>query len=78
MLLVWFGSKPLGDGSTILPLLTLLVVSEFSFFVTGIGTVIGSRHILSTGLKPVYAIITLLCLLLSLRFLWLGIELWPF
>ena len=77
MLLVWAGSQTGADGATVLPLLTLLVISEFSFFVTAIGTFIGGKHILASGIKPLYVTVTTLCLLLSLRFLWLGIELWP-
>jgi len=77
MLLVVFGSKTQGEAGTVLPLLSLLVMSEFAFFVTAIAAYIGVSHIVSTGIKPLYAITTLLCLLLSLRFMVLGIQLWP-
>jgi hypothetical protein len=71
------GSETGHDGQTLMPLLTLLVVSEFSFFVTAIGGYIGIKHNLSTSTKPIYIVITLLCILLSLRFLFLGVALWP-
>ncbi len=77
LLVVVRGSQITSDGSTSLPLLTLLVVSEFSFFVNAIGAYIGFSHSLKSGFKPLYGIITLLCLLLSFYFLWLGIKLWP-
>lgn len=77
LLLVMKGSETGNDGQTILPLLTLLVVSEFSFFVTAIGGYIGIKHSLVTSTKPIYMVITLLCILLSLRFMLLGIALWP-
>lgn len=77
MLLVMIGSNTDNDGATSLPLLTLLIVSEFSFFVTAIGAYIGIKHIRSVGIKPVYTFITVLCAFLSLRFAFLGINLWP-
>jgi len=77
MLIVVFGSMTQGETGTVLPLLSLLVVSEFAFFLTAIAGYIGVSHLISTGIKPFYAITTLLCLLLSLRFMVLGIQLWP-
>lgn len=65
------------NGSRAIPLLTMLVISEFAFIVTGIGAFIGVRQIQSTGLKPVFTIVTILCILLAIRFMLLGIELWP-
>ncbi|MFW5450278.1 MAG: hypothetical protein ACKE9I_01665 [Methylophagaceae bacterium] len=77
LLVVVRGSQLASDGTTTLPLLTLLVVSEFSFFVTAIGAYIGIKNIPSIGIKSVYTLATVLCALLSLRFLFLGITLWP-
>ena len=77
MLVVMRGSETDGAGVTALPLLTLLVISEFAFFVTAIGAFLGLKRIYAVGIKPVYAIITVLCILLSVRFMLLGIELWP-
>lgn len=78
LLIVMKGGEPRVDGATAIPLLTLLVVSEFAFFVTAIGAYIGIKQILAVGLKPLYTVVTLLCMLLSVGFLWHGIELWPF
>jgi len=65
------------DGATTLPLLTLLVVSEFAFFATGIGAYIGLKHTQAVGIKPLYVLASVLCALLSVRFMFLGIDLWP-
>ncbi|MES9968999.1 MAG: hypothetical protein ABW092_03135 [Candidatus Thiodiazotropha sp.] len=78
LLLVMKGGETRADGTTAIPLLTLLVVSEFAFFVTAIGAYLGIKHMLAVGLKPLYGVITLLCMLLSVGFLWHGITLWPF
>ncbi len=77
LLVVLRGSQTANDGLTSLPLLTLLVVSEFSFFVNAIGAYIGINQLRKTGFQPLYGLITLLCLALSLYFMWLGIKLWP-
>jgi len=77
LLVVIGGSQMNTDNTTVLPLLTLLVVSEFSFFVTAIAVYIGSQNIKAMGFKSFYSLTTLLCLLLSIQFMLLGIELWP-
>jgi hypothetical protein len=77
LLIVMKGGETQVDGTTTIPLLTLLVVSEFAFFVTAIGAYLGIKHILAVGLKPFYTVITILCMLLSVTFLWRGITLWP-
>ncbi len=76
-LVVWQGSAIGADGSTRIPLLTLLVVCEFAFFVTAAGTYIGIRHFKAVQIKPVYAIVTGVCCLMAVRFMILGVELWP-
>lgn len=77
MLLVMAGSRIGPNGNTTLPLLALLVMSEFGFFVTAFGAFFGIQHIRSIGIKSVYTVVTLLCLLFAIRFMWLGIALWP-
>ncbi|MEW8090663.1 MAG: hypothetical protein AB2748_18115 [Candidatus Thiodiazotropha endolucinida] len=78
MLIVMKGSVTGDDGATAMPLLTLLVVSEFAFFVTAVGAYLGVMQILSLGIKPLITVVTLCCIVLSIGFMWLGIELWPF
>jgi uncharacterized membrane protein len=77
MLLLIKGSETGEDGSTLIPLLTLLVVCEFAFFVNAIGAYIGIKHTIATGLKPLYTVITLTCIVLAFLFAWIGISLWP-
>ena len=77
MLIIIRGSETGGDGNTAMPLLTLLVVSEFAFFVTAIGAFIGLKHIRAVGVQPLYALASVICVLLAIRFMWLGIKLWP-
>jgi len=64
-------------GEHALPLLTLLIVAEFGFFVTLIGAVLGVRTLLGQGLAPALLAITFGCGVLSLGFLYLGFTLWP-
>lgn len=77
MLVVMKGSELNSEGATTIPLLTLLVVTEFAFILTAIGVYIGTRHMLSTGIKTVYMTVTIICAILSVRFLFYGIGLWP-
>lgn len=77
LILVLKGSELGSDGTTLMPLLTLLVVSEFSFIVTAIGVYIGSQNIKTMGIQSVYSAATLLCLVFSITFMLLGIKLWP-
>ncbi len=77
LLVVFRGSQLDNNGTTLLPLLTLLIMSEFAFFVTAIGSYIGFKQLRTNGFRAVYAVATLLCLLLSVRFLFLGFSLWP-
>ena len=78
LLLVMKGSEIGDDGTTTIPLLTLLIVSEFAFFVTAVGAYLGIRQVQADGMKPLNVVITLFCMLLSVGFLWLGVILWPF
>ena len=77
MATVMIGSSEGGDGTTRLPLLTLLIASEFAFFVNVFAVYIGIRHTLASGARPVYVITTVLCVLLAAGFAYLGIGLWP-
>ena len=60
-----------------LPLLTLLVVNEFGFFVTAIGAGVGINAMLKQGVRPPLLLPTLGCAVLAAGFLYLGIRLWP-
>jgi len=60
-----------------LPLLTLLIMAEFGFFVTAFGAGHAIRMGITQGFG--FALFALIagCSLLSIGFLWLGISLWP-
>jgi hypothetical protein len=77
LLLILKGSEITTDGTTQIPLLTLLVFNEFSFFVTAIGAYIGLKECRIAGFKSIYALASVFCLLFSIGFMLLGIKLWP-
>ncbi len=60
-----------------LPLLTLLIMTEFGFFVTAIGAVQAIRAGLAQGFGLALLTVIAGCSLLSIGFMWLGISLWP-
>jgi hypothetical protein len=60
-----------------LPLLTMLIVAEFGFFLTAIGAWIGSSVLSKQGIRISLLITTLACGLLAVGFLFLGLRLWP-
>ena len=75
--IVFKGSELRDDGSTLLPLLTLLLVSEFGAIVTAIGVYLGSKEYLSTRKFSGYTAITILCAVLCVQFVIRGFNLWP-
>jgi len=76
-LVISMGQQVDAEGVSALPLLTLLVISEFAFFATGIGAFIGFKQTQQVGFKPFYVIVSILCAFSSLFFMFLGINLWP-
>ena len=77
MLVVTVGGQ-LGEGGlTKLPLLTLLVVSEFAFFLCVIGVYLSLRRIIDLGFSSIHALVGVSCVILAARFLMLGLEFWP-
>lgn len=77
MLVVTIGGQESEGGTTGLPLLTLLVVSEFSFFLCAIGAYLSVKRILDIGFNAVHALLGISCVILSIRFLIMGIDFWP-
>lgn len=76
--LTLLGGSVIGPaGRTLLPLLTLLVVSEFAFFLTAIGAYIGATHYQGINNQKIYLAVIIACVLLSIRFVFYGIALWP-
>ena len=80
-LLFWFvimvGGKVDTEGVTKLPLLTLLVISEFAFIVAAIGAYLVGREILEKGMEMTRLVVGICCVLLAVRFLLTGISFWP-
>jgi hypothetical protein len=77
LLIVYKGSEIDDSGHTSMPLLTLLAISEVAFFVTAIGAYIEVKQILSNGFTLIHTTIAIFCALLAVKFMMLGIELWP-
>ncbi len=81
MMVVLKGSEVTSEGVTALPLLTLLIANECAFILTAIGAFIGIRQLKSINYKltqnPLYTMTTILCILLTIQFTLLGINLWP-
>jgi hypothetical protein len=75
-LLATFGSVPMANGNTRLPILMLLLISEFGFIVTAIGGGIGFNQLRQQSANPALLAITTGCLLLAIAFIYLGLELW--
>ncbi|HYQ71369.1 MAG TPA: hypothetical protein VET88_05510 [Gammaproteobacteria bacterium] len=80
-LLVAFGLLQSGalqpDGNYALPMLTMLIINEFGFFMTAIGAGVGINKLLAGGVRPALLLVTLGCAVLAAGFLYLGIRLWP-
>jgi len=64
------------DGGLSLPVLTLLFISEFGFFVTAIGAVVGGRGLFNQGLKTVPVLVVFSCAGFAAGFIIAGMGLW--
>ena len=60
-----------------LPLLTIMIVNEFGFFVTAIGAGFGINILLKGGMQPTLLMVTVACGIMAAGFLFLAIRLWP-
>ena len=65
------------DANYDLPLLTMMIVNEFGFFVTAIGAGIGINTLLKGGGQPSLLMVTVVCAVMAAGFLYLAIKLWP-
>jgi len=65
------------DANYALPLLTLLIVNEFGFFVTAIGAGVGINRLLRDGMQPALLMVVISDAILAGGFLYLAIRLWP-
>ena len=76
-MLVLAGGIPDDNGSTTLPLLTLLIASEFGFIVTLIGATVSIKQGLAEDFTMANVSIAVCCAALSIYLAWHGINLWP-
>lgn len=76
-LIVFKGSGLKDDGRTLIPLLTLLLITEFGTIVTAIGAYFGGKHFLSTRKISAHLAVTIVCVLLCVQFVMHGLRLWP-
>ncbi len=77
ILIITIGSDVNTDGITRIPLLSMLIMNEFAFFLSASATYIGIKHIQSTGFQMLYGTVSILCFALTLSFIFLGLKLWP-
>jgi small neutral amino acid transporter SnatA (MarC family) len=61
----------------VLPLLTVLIISEFGFIVMAIAVFFGAQTLTKNGFEIVLAIVTLLCGMLGVEFMLIGVAHWP-
>jgi hypothetical protein len=65
------------ETEIVLPLLTVLIISEFGFIVMAAGVYLGIQTMLRNGFDIVLSVVTLLCGMLGVEFMLTGIEHWP-
>ncbi|MFT4560548.1 MAG: hypothetical protein ACI9BW_000282 [Gammaproteobacteria bacterium] len=75
--LISAGSVVDESGATLLPLLTLLIASEFGFIVTLIGATVSCKLILIDGVNVRDTLLGVGCALACTFFAVQGLRLWP-
>ncbi len=66
------------SGEPVMPLLTLLLMTEFGVILTAIGTFMGGRLLLKNGFNIRLALATLGCVALAIILGLEGIDLWDY
>ena len=61
----------------VLPLLTVLIISEFGFIVMAAAVYLGVRTLAKNGIDIVLGIVTLVCAMLAVEFMLIGFRHWP-
>lgn len=78
LLVLLIKSAPeVAGGEPKLPLLTMLIVSEFGFVVNAIGVFTAVKTMLSTGINQYLLAGAICCSALSVKFMMIGISYWP-
>jgi len=65
------------DADLVLPLLTVLIISEFGFIVMAVAVYSGIKTLAKNGFDIVIAVVTLVCGMLGVEFMLTGIQHWP-
>ncbi|MEA3412146.1 MAG: hypothetical protein U9R74_11495 [Pseudomonadota bacterium] len=65
-----------GEGSFSIPLLTMLLISEFGFLVTGAGVLFGAREWFGNGFRTGGSLATIACIVLAVVFAIQGFAIW--
>ena len=63
-------------ADTLLPLLTRLFMTEFGVILSGFGVYFGVRSIMANGFTPLVTLTTSGCVLMAIKFIFIGIALW--
>ena len=78
LLVLLIKSAPeVSGGEPKLPLLTMLIISEFGFIVNAIGAVTAIRSIFNSGVNQYLLAGAICCSALSVKFMMIGISYWP-
>ncbi len=77
MLVVTFGGNTDAPGGPRLPLLTLLLICEFAFFLTAIGAYVSLKQLKANGFSWSGMVVSVLCVLSAFTFMVKGYLLWP-
>ena len=65
------------DSELVLPLLTVLIISEFGFLVMAAAVYLGLQTMLKNGFDLALSVVTLVCGMLGVEFMITGLEHWP-
>jgi hypothetical protein len=65
------------DAELVLPLLTVLIISEFGFIVMAVAVFLGGQTLAKNSFDIVLAVVTLLCGMLGVEFMLIGLNHWP-
>ena len=65
------------DAELLLPLLTVLIISEFGFLVMAAAFFLGGQTLIKNGFDIVLGVVTLLCGMMGIEFMLVGLQHWP-
>lgn len=65
------------ETELLLPLLTVLIISEFGFLVMAAAVIVGARTLMQRGFDIVLGVVTLVCGMLGVEFMLVGLAHWP-